>query len=76
MINMVSIAFLTLNLTLNQMKVKNTDKSTNMKCSSKLSKSIDISIKKVKVQNMQKCMVHIPSFKFFKDQPNFVLYVT
>ena len=53
MINMVSIASLTLTLTLNQMKVKNTDMSINMKCSSKLSKSIDISIKKVKVQNMQ-----------------------
>ena len=53
MINMVSIASLTLNLTLNQMKVKNTDMSTNMKHSSKLSKSIDIGIKKVKVQNMQ-----------------------
>ena len=53
MINMVLIASLTLNLTLNQMKVKNTDMSTNTKCSSKLLKSIDISIKKVKVQNMQ-----------------------
>ena len=48
MINMVSIASLTLNLTLNQMKVKNTDTSTNTKCSSKLLKSIGIDIKIVK----------------------------
>ena len=53
MINMVLIASLTLNLALNQMKVKNTDMSTNTKCSSKLLKSINVSIKKVKVQNMQ-----------------------
>ena len=46
-------ASLTMNLILNQMKVKNTDMNTNTKCSSKLSKSIDIDIKKFKVQNMQ-----------------------
>ena len=53
MTNTVLIASLTLNMTLNQMKLKNTDTSTNTKHSSKLSKSTDIGIKKVKGQNMQ-----------------------
>ena len=52
MINMDLIASLTLNLTPNQMKEKNTDVNTNMKHSFKLLKSIDISIRNVKVQNI------------------------
>ena len=42
-----------LNLALNQMKVKNTDMSTNTKYSSKLLKSIDVSIKNIKAENIQ-----------------------
>ena len=61
MINMVSIASLTLNLTLNQMKVKNTDKNINMKCSSKLLKSIHVNIKIVKKKNT-KYISHVLSF--------------
>ena len=45
MTNMVSIASLTLNLTLSQMKVKSTDTNINTKHSSKLLKSIDDDIK-------------------------------
>ena len=50
MINMVLIVFLTLNLTPDQIKEKNTDMNTNMKCSFKLLKTIDIGIKDAKVQ--------------------------
>ena len=66
MINMVSIASLTLNLTLNQMKVKNTDTSTNTKCSSKLLKSIDVSIKNIKAQNIQNIYFMFFHFSFSK----------
>ena len=62
MINMVSIASLTLNLTQNQMEEKNTDMNTNMKHLIKLLKSIDIGIRNVKVQNIY---ISFNSTKFY-----------
>ena len=62
MINMVSIASVALNLTPNQMKEKNTDMNTNMKCLSKLLKPTDISIENVEVQNIYKVII---SFCYF-----------
>ena len=67
MINMVSIAPLTLNLAPNQMKVKNTDMSTNTKHSSKLLKSVDIDIKIVKAQNIQNIYVIFSLLNIFND---------
>ena len=59
MINMVSIAALTLNLTPNQMKEKNTDMNINTKCSFKFLKSIDVSIRNVKVQKIYFIFFHL-----------------
>ena len=52
MINMVSIASQTLNLTQNQMKEKNTDMNTNIKCLFKLLKAFDMDIRNARVQNI------------------------
>ena len=50
MINMASITSQILNLTLNQMKVNNTDMNTSMKHSYKLLKSVDVGVKKLRCE--------------------------
>ena len=65
MINMLSIVSLTLTLTLNQMKEKNTDINTSMKCSFKLLKSTDVGVKDVKVQYIYISYSFIYSTRFY-----------
>ena len=61
---MVSIAFQTLNLTLNQMREKSTEMNIILKQSSKLLKSIDDDIKPIKAQYIYFTFFH---FNFPKD---------